>query len=408
MYATLANLIQATPASQFVGSTEPAVETMTPLSLSMPVVPSVPQEEYDLKLAEIITLQQRLADKQQQVDDLEAAVMVAQAQAQATLIVTNAEVASSAIQIDVSADHSTHTTAPNVNKIGSAIPAEQEAGDTTNSAPSVSAEEVARLLAEKDAETKKERIRAKRAEKANRETEQTLQFIRERYDEASSSAVREVNKAKELEEKVERLQGQLRFGLKQRDAHLTSVVAQYKTEVEKCRGQVKMLLDQNRLTDDNVRMRAAAYRGLKTDNTRLEVELRSAKAKNKFLSDRNDDLVGQVELFRARQMGVLAVVDDSDDEDYSYQSDSSTTSELSNESSSNSGPGTTGSTSAPVPVSVPIPLTASQLMPDTQDLAPIAQSTSRADRGDSMVNIEAYKSPWTKGTYYEDEAVSRP
>lgn len=185
------------------------------------------------------------------------------------------------------------------------------------------------------------------------------------------------------------------------------------------KGQVKLLLDQNRLTDDTVRQRAAAYHGLKDDKTRLETALKLTKAKNKDLSERNDELLGQVEFFRAREMGVIPPGSDSEDEDYEYASDDSECNF--SDAKSEYQPRiqiTTANQRPPID-------TASQLMPDTQDLAPLVytqqplptlapESTAESlfpeesITHDAEIRKEVFESPWTPGLHFQDEAVSRP
>ena len=451
-----ADLIQNLDASQLpetvdVAPVAEAVET------DAPAVQAIMQSLYESKNAEVANLQAQLAEKQKLVDELEAKVKLAetqaqaqaqaqeeaQAKAQAQAIPVPAEpiatttdqtsavlVETSDVSIQVDAPelvpNGVHTQAVEASSqpanstteaSTSVVPSRNDATDTSipTSEPSVSAEEVARLLALKDAETKKERIRAKRAERNNREMEDTLQFMRAQYEEASNSAVREVNKVKELEETVERLQGQLKFGLKQREMASEALVTQLKTESARYKRQVKVLLDQNRLTDDNVRKRAAAYHGLKSDVTRLEAALKLAKAKNQDLSDRNDELLGQVEFFRAREMGVIPPADDSDDEDYEYEyassdSESDTSDPLSPPTKHLAQQSAVRSTDT----------SPSQLMPETQDLAPMVPSlpmgqtqtlaptlAPEAITHDVEIHQDVFESPLIRDLYFVNEAVSR-
>ena len=419
-------------------SDEPIVVEETAIEAETALTPAqvVMQSEYDIKIAEIAALQQQLVDRQKLVDDLEEKVKLAEAQAQASvaqsvsveqtvidqIITSNVPVVPAVVSKSVdtaplpasdappaaapTTQPTTQPIIPDANPSTSAVPTNGETTAAPASAPELSSEEVAQLIAGKEARAKRERMRANRAERRADEMEETLQFMRNQYEEASTSAVREVNKANELEEKVERLQGQLKFGLKQRDMSSAEMVKQHKTEIARMTAQVNLLLDQNRMTDDNVRMRAAAYHELKANNARLEAELKKALAKNRDLSERNDDLLGQVELFRAREMGVIPVVDDSDDDDYEYASDGNS----SNVSAS------------PPPLKIriqrPVPNiedTASQLLPNTQDLATLPVSALRETlipneiiTHDVEIRQQVTESPWTPGLYFQDEAVSPP
>lgn len=272
-------------------------------------------------------------------------------------------------------------------------------------APIIEQKELDALLAAKDAETKKWRIRAKRAEADVTSTKEDLQFFREQYQSASDSAVAEVAKSTELQERMTILQGQLKHGLKQREMHTAAMRAQHEKEVAKLVGQNKILLDQSRLTDDNVRAKASKYPRVQLQLERAEILVKQAERKIANLTDRNDELLSQIEMLRAIQMGALADGgDDSEDEGYPNESDSG---------SDNRSPLPQNRTSTAAfkqEDSLDGSLTASQLMPDTQDLGPssndgslevtpaLLQSTER--RG------QAYASPWTEGVFHADESVS--
>jgi len=118
-------------------------------------------------------------------------------------------------------------------------------------------------------------------------------------------------RAAQLEEQVEILRGQLQLGLKQRDLHFGAVKAQSAAETDRYRVQNKLLLEQARLTDDAVRRKAAQYIPLKKDNDRLKENLYEEETKVAKLQRRNEELVDQVDLLRARQMGVFGDEDDS-------------------------------------------------------------------------------------------------
>ena len=292
-------------------------------------------------------------------------------------------------------------------------------------------------LAAKDADRKKWRTRAKRAEGEVTTISEDLQFIREQYQEASASAVREVSKSTDLEEKMTILQGQLQHGLKQRDLHYAAVKGRQDKQVTILTAQNKILLEQSRRTDDDVRSRAAAYHEVESQRERLEQLLRDAMRKIDDLSDRNDELVSQIEVLRAKQMGVLGdqhVKDDSDDEDYSDDEESDAESSAAPSPSPSASP-TPSSSLSPEPtqstaasgsavkqsasayVAPPDSLTASQLMPDTQDLLSAEQSleseSSKQKEPLAVPPIEGERrnwnphlSPWVEGTFFENESVS--
>jgi hypothetical protein len=258
-------------------------------------------------------------------------------------------------------------------------------------------------LAEKDVVTKKWRIRAKKAEADNTQFKEDIQFFREQYDSASNSAVAEVVKSKALSDQLEILQGQLKHGLKQREVHTAAIRAQYEREIAKLTGTNKILLDQSRRTDDAVRAKAARFPRLELEFERAQLLLKRAERKIEDLTDRNDELLSQVEVLRAMQMGVLVEgADDPEDEDYSYQSESGSERRLPEESGRVAG----------AEAEAEDPLTASQLMPDTQDLGPQSHSTNNSlGQGASQgVGIErrgqAFASPWVGGVFLADESVS--
>jgi hypothetical protein len=293
-------------------------------------------------------------------------------------------------------------------------------------------------LAAKDADRKKWRTRAKRAEGEVTTLSEDLQFIREQYQEASASAVREVLKSSELEEKMTILQGQLQHGLKQRDLHHAAVKGRRDKQVTILTAQNKILLEQSRRTDDDVRARAAAYHEVESQRERLEQLLRDAMRKIDDLSVRNDELLSQIEILRAKQMGVLGddhVKDNSDDEDYSFEEESDAESSAAPSPSPSASPapssslspepthstaasGSAAKQSASAYIAREDSLTESQLMPDTQDLLSLEQRlVSEWDRGanEAVADPETegerrdwnpYQSPWVEGTYFENESVS--
>jgi hypothetical protein len=309
--------------------------------------------------------------------------------------------------------------------------------DTVPEAPVLDQKAFEEQLAAKDADRKKWRTRAKRAEAEVTTLSEDLQFIREQYQEASASAVREVLKSTDLEEKMTILQGQLQHGLKQRDLHHAAVKGRQDKRVTILTAQNKILLEQSRRTDDDVRSRAAAYHEVESQRERLEQLLRDAMRKIDNLSDRNDELVSQIEILRAKQMGVLGddhAKDDSDDEDYSDDEESDAESSAAPSPSPSASPtpssslspepihstaasGSSAQQSASAFIASADSLTASQIMPDTQDLLSLEQSlVSEWDMGNKTVadaqtkgdrrDWNPYRSPWVEGTFFENESVS--
>lgn len=304
------------------------------------------------------------------------------------------------------------TTAPRVESTAAASQTEPEPAPAPVVAPTpgFTQAELDGKLAEKDAVTKKWRIRAKKAEAENVQSKEDLQFFREQYESASNSAVAEVAKSKTLSDQMDILQGQLKHGLKQREIHTAAIRAQYEKQVAKLTGANKILLDQSRRTDDTIRAKAAKLPRMELELERAQMLLKRAERKIADLTDRNDELLSQVEVLRAMQMGVLVEgADVSEDEDYSYHSDSG--SERNNNNSPSPLKRTRLSTvkTEHRPDAEAASLTASQLMPDTQDLGP-QSSTSVPNTLEASEGVlragPAYPSPWVEGVFLQDESVS--
>lgn len=256
-------------------------------------------------------------------------------------------------------------------------------------------------LARKDGQVKAANKRAQKADSDHESTRQQLAFVQQQYQNASDSAVREVSKAHELEEQVERLRGQLKLGLKQREMITASVKDQHEREIAKFRGQLKLLLDQNRATDDVVRSRAAAYKDLKAENGRLLADLRKAYEKNQQLSSRNDTLLGEIELFRAREMGVVPPVEsDSDDSTYATESD-----EAEPDSPPPIVPARRASQQVRAPAS-PQPGPVAMSSPPQTSITTTSNTIEIVNDTTEVREGQAYPSPWTPGLFFADEAVS--
>ncbi|WVR07197.1 hypothetical protein IAU60_004238 [Kwoniella sp. DSM 27419] len=166
------------------------------------------------------------------------------------------------------------------------------------------------------------RAEVKRLERSRKTLSADGEFIRQRYNEASSRAVEAVRENAELSEQVATLKSQLEVGLKQRSMVGSQVAKEREAEAIRLRAQVKILLDQSRLTDDAVRHKAVFYAEYKANHDRLLQQLSEKDDKIRSLSDRNENLMDQIESLRALQMGVIPKdEDDSDD----YESDAEET-----------------------------------------------------------------------------------
>lgn len=296
---------------------------------------------------------------------------------------------------------------PNGHAVAGPSSVRRTANSSTPPAHMTSAEaDFALRLAKKDAAVKAFKLKVQKAEKDLEMVRQQLAFVQVQYNNASDSAVREVSRANELEEQVERLRGQLKLGMKQREMITSAVKAEHAKEVDKLKGQVKLLLDQNRATDDVVRSRAAAYKDLKSEIGQLRAELTHAagekqtlSAKYQTLSARNDQLLGEVELFRAREMGVVEPAPNSDSDDSTYATESDDDDDLSPPPRARPKPAARASIlNAPAPTSVPV---SESIVIDLKvdDIVPHTQSTELREG-------QAYPSPWTPGLFFADEAVS--
>lgn len=157
--------------------------------------------------------------------------------------------------------------------------------------------------------------RLKQTNTSLKHTQSDLDFIRSQYQQASTSAVQEVARAKQLDEQVARLKEQLTLGLKQRELHNRAVTEQSSAASNRREMQLKLLLEQSRRTDDTIRRKAAAQPRLVKENRELEAALHKARSSADDLSKRNNELVDQNALLRGRLMGAFEdPVQDSDDE----------------------------------------------------------------------------------------------
>lgn len=136
------------------------------------------------------------------------------------------------------------------------------------------------------------------------------EFFRIEYIKARDRVNAQEQRAKELDEQIATLREQLTLGLKQRDLHFDAIKAQRSAENAQYRMQNKLLLDQSRLTDDTIRRKASQFGPLKKENDLLKEGVWEQKQKVLKLQRRNDELLAQVEVLRAREMGVFGDEDD--------------------------------------------------------------------------------------------------
>jgi predicted nuclease with TOPRIM domain len=146
-------------------------------------------------------------------------------------------------------------------------------------------------------------------------------WIRRMYDSASNSAAEEARRNDDLKKEMKILRQQLKLGLRQKDLHGEAIRSQWTAENAKLRAQVKILLDQSRLTDDAIREKAIKYPRVHERNKKLEQDLRESRQRNETLKERNEELRDQVEVLRARQMGVFQPGPGDEDESEGEETD---------------------------------------------------------------------------------------
>ncbi|WVQ99244.1 hypothetical protein IAU59_006376 [Kwoniella sp. CBS 9459] len=173
-------------------------------------------------------------------------------------------------------------------------------------------EEIRRLKTEHDAET--ERLTAKieqmesdyeTAEERRASLAEDNQFLRTQYAQASDRAVQEVRAAQDLRKQIAILKSQVTLGLKQRSVHHEKVARERENEARKLRAQVNLLLQQSRLTDDSVRMKATFYDRYKRERDGMQSSIEDLSLQVKHLQDRNEELSNLTEKIRAQRMGVI-------------------------------------------------------------------------------------------------------
>lgn len=174
-------------------------------------------------------------------------------------------------------------------------------------------EEARQSLTSSDAEMEYLRERIASAERSHKNLVEDNAFMRKQYDEASNRAVEEVQQANLLRDQVKRLTGQLKVGLKQREIFNATVAAQRDDEICKLRAQIKVLLDQSRRTDDDIRHKAQFYKKYKAEYDNIVRTASEQSDKIERLEERVETLVDKLETLRAVKMGAFDV-DESEDE----------------------------------------------------------------------------------------------
>ena len=164
-------------------------------------------------------------------------------------------------------------------------------------------------LAERDATIADLASRLSRADASIQTLTSDIDFFRGEYHRARDRVIEKNECSDQLQEQVKMLRSQLTLGLKQRELHYDAVKAQRSAEGERLRLQNRLLIDQARLTDDTVRRKAAQHGPLKKENDHLKATVYEDGQQILKLQERNEALVDQVEVMRARQMGVFDDID---------------------------------------------------------------------------------------------------
>lgn len=175
-------------------------------------------------------------------------------------------------------------------------------------------EEAKQSLSSSDAEVELLRERIASAERSHKNLVEDNAFMRKQYDEASNRAVAEVQQANLLRDQIKHLTGQLKFGLKQREIFNATVAAQRNDETRKLRAQIKVLLDQSRRTDDDIRHKAQFYKKYKAEYDNIVRTASEQSDKIERLEERVETLVDKLETLRAVKMGAFDV-DESEHEE---------------------------------------------------------------------------------------------
>ncbi|TYJ53431.1 hypothetical protein B9479_005928 [Cryptococcus floricola] len=155
------------------------------------------------------------------------------------------------------------------------------------------------------------------AAKASRASEAEHQrFVTREYEKARDRAVELVRKSDVLTKQNELLRGQLRDGLKQRELFNHATSSAHNAQIKQLRAQVKILLDQARVTGDPIREKAVWCDKYREDSERLTAENEDLDRKLRKAKGRQVELLEENQVLRARAMGVLPPESEGDsDED---------------------------------------------------------------------------------------------
>ncbi|WVQ77216.1 hypothetical protein IAR50_006899 [Cryptococcus sp. DSM 104548] len=130
-------------------------------------------------------------------------------------------------------------------------------------------------------------------------------FVRTEFEKARDRAVELAQKSDKLNKQNELLRSQLKDGLKQREMFNHATSSAHGAQVKQLRAQVKILLDQARVTGDPVREKAVWCDKYREDNERLEAEKAELDRKLRKAKGRQVELFEENQVLRARAMGVL-------------------------------------------------------------------------------------------------------
>lgn len=139
----------------------------------------------------------------------------------------------------------------------------------------------------------------------------------------------ESTRADQLQDELARKTKQLKTAVKQRNLHWQAILDARESTEAQLRGQVKILLDQSRRTDDALRRKAGRFDAVDAARENLAKQYHLAMARVEELDARNETLELENEALRAREAAGREVESDS------YEAESAA--ETGDESHSDSG-----------------------------------------------------------------------
>ncbi|ODO08941.1 hypothetical protein L198_00680 [Cryptococcus wingfieldii CBS 7118] len=159
-----------------------------------------------------------------------------------------------------------------------------------------------------------EQLEAAEASRASEAEHQ--RFVTKEYEKARDRAVELVRKSDVLTKQNQLFRGQLRDGLKQRELFNHATSSAHNAQIKQLRAQVKILLDQARVTGDPIREKAVWCDKYREDSERLTAENEDLDRKLRKAKGRQVELLEENQVLRARAMGVLPPESEGDsDED---------------------------------------------------------------------------------------------